>query len=191
MGIITKNDGKKNTNLMVRVPDGLALAIDSMVGNTHSSRPDCIIDGIRRFIHFICSTEAEIMLYLQEKSDANRDVRIEFYKESIKSVTETYRESVANAISKSKRDVDVLVRLPKGLAAQIDYTVERTRCFRNHQEFVKCSIVYLLTEIGADNTNAMLTENYLLNNQSTSELREQIEKMKKEMNESKRADGTP
>ena len=191
MGIITKNDGKKNTNLMVRVPDGLALAIDSMVGSTHSSRPDCIIDGIRRFIHFICSTEAEIMTYLQEKSDANRDVRIEFYKESIRSLTETYRESVANAISKSKRDVDVLVRLPKGLATQIDSTVERTGCFRNHQEFVKCSIVFLLVEIGADNTNAMLTENYLLNNQSTSELREQIEKMKKEMNGSKHADGTP
>lgn len=183
MGIITKDDGKKNTSLMVRVPDGLALTIDNMVGNTHSSRPDCVIDGIRRFIHFICSTEAEIMIYLQEKSDADRGIRLEFYKESIKSVTETYRKTVANAISNSKRDVDVLLSLPKGLAAQIDRTVERTGCFKNHQEFVKCSIVYLIIEVGAENTNAMLTENYLQSNQSTSELKEQIEKMKKEMSE--------
>ncbi|MDY0224668.1 MAG: hypothetical protein RBR05_04655 [Candidatus Methanomethylophilaceae archaeon] len=181
MGIITKNDGKKNASLMVRVPDGLALAIDNMVGNTHSSRPDCVIDGVRRFIHFICCTEAEIMIYLQEKSDADRDVRLEFYRESIKSSTESYRKAVANAISKSEKDIDVLLSLPKGLAAQIDRTVERTECFKNHQEFVKCSIVYLLTEICTENTNAMLADNYLKSNQSTSELRKQIEKMREEM----------
>ncbi len=183
MGIITKDDGKKKTGLMVRVPDGLAAAIDNLVGNTHSSRPDCVIDGVRRFIHFICNTEAGIMLYLQEKNDADRGIRLEFYKESIKSLTETYRKSIANAISNSKRDVDVLLSLPKGLAAQIDRTVERTGCFKNHQEFVKCSIVYLLMEVGADNTNAMLTESYLQSNQSTTELREQIEKMRREMDE--------
>lgn len=183
MGIITKNDGKKNVSLMVRVPDSLALTIDNMVGNTHSSRPDCVIDGIRRFIHFICNAEAEIMTYLQEKSDADRDIRLEFYRESIKSLTETYRKMAVSAISSSKKDVDVLLSLPKGLAAQIDRTVERTGCFKNHQEFVKCSIVYLLMEIGAENTNAMLTESYLQSNQSTSELKKQIEKMKKEMNE--------
>jgi len=183
MGIITKDNGKKNASLMVRVPDGLAFAIDNMVGNTHSSRPDCVIDGIRRFIHFICNTESEIMIYLQEKSDADRDVRLEFYKESIKSSTEPYRKAVTSAISKSKKDVDVLLSLPRGLAAEIDRTVERTGCFKNHQEFVKCSVVFLLREIGAENTNATLTENYLQSNQSTSELKQQIEKMKKEMNE--------
>ena len=183
MGILSKTgDDKKNASIMVRMPSNLALVIDTTVGISYTSRPDFVIDGIRRFVHYINNEEAAIMTYLQEKEDAARDVKLEFYYASIKERTDTYRKAVASAAEKSKKkDVDILLSLPKGLASQIDRAVERTKCFRNHQEFIKSGTVYLTTLIGMDNTNDMLTASFLESNQSTKDLREQIDKMKKEM----------
>ena len=181
MGIITKDDGKKNTSLMIRMPSNLAEMIDICVGQTHSSRPDYVIDGIRSFIHFICSNEAEIMKYIDEKKDAARDVKIEFYYESIKSLTQIYRNGAASASEKSRSDVSILLSIPKGLAAQIDRTVERTRCFRNHQEFIRSATVYLTMSQGIDNTNSMLIEGFLESNQSTKDLRAELERLKNSM----------
>jgi len=181
MGIITKDDGKNRVSLMVRMPHGMAEVIDMSVGILYTSRPDFVIEAIRRFIHYVCNEEAGIMLYLQDKKDADRDVRLEFYRESIREKTELFRNTAAEAAAKSKRDVDILLSLPKGLASEIDRTVERTGCFRNHHEFVKSATVYLMIEMAADNTNAMLTDNFLVSNQTTSELRAQIDRMKEEM----------
>lgn len=188
MGILSKDKGeKRNASIMVRMPSNLAMVIDMSVGLSYTSRPDFVIDGIRRFVHYINNEEASIMLYLQEKEDAARDVKLEFYYESMKERTEMYRKAVVSAAEKSKKkDVDVLLSLPKGLAAQIDGIVERTRCFRNHQEFIKAGSIYLIMIMGMDNTNEMLTTNFLESNQSTKDLREQIEKMRKEMEEGRR-----
>ena len=179
MGIITKDDGKKNASLMVRMPSTLAEMIDVCVGQTHSSRPDYVIDGIREFIHFICTNEAEIMRYIDEKKDAARDVKIEFYYESIKSLTQVYRDAASSASEKSRSDVSILLSIPKGLAAQIDRIVERTRCFKNHQEFIRSSTVYMSMSMGMDNTNSMLTESFLESNQSTKELQIELERLKR------------
>lgn len=183
MGILSKTDiNKKNASIMVRMPSNLAMIIDMSVGISYTSRPDFVIDGIRRFIHYINNEEAAIMLYLQEKEDAARDVKLEFYYAAMKEKTEMYRKAVSSASEKSKKkDVDILLSLPKGVASQIDRIVERTKCFRNHQEFIKAGTVYLTTIMGMDNTNDMLTTNFLESNQSTKDLREQIEKMRKEM----------
>ena len=185
MGILSKTDNnKKNASIMVRMPSSLSMMIDMSVGISYTSRPDFVIDGIRRFIHYINNEEAAIMLYLQEKEDAARDVKLEFYHETIEEKTEMYRNMVGSASAKSKRkDVDILLSLPKGLASQIDRMVERTGCFRNHQEFIKTGSAYLIVLLGMDNTNDMLTTDFLESNQSTKDLREQIEKMRKEMEE--------
>ena len=188
MGILSKSDeNKKNASIMVRMPSNLAMIIDMSVGISYTSRPDYVIDGIRRFVHYINNEEAAIMLYLQEKEDAARDVKLEFYYASMKERTEIYRKAVVSAAEKSKKkDVDILLSLPKGLASQIDRIVERTKCFRNHQEFIKASSIYLIMILGMDNTNDMLTTNFLESNQSTKDLREQIEKMRKEMEDWKK-----
>jgi len=188
MGILSKTgDDKKNASIMVRMPSNLAMIIDMSVGTAYTSRPDFVIDGIRRFVHYINNEEAGIMLYLQEKEDAARDVKLEFYYETIKEKTEMYRNMIVSAAEKSqKKDVDILLSLPKGLASQIDRLVERTKCFRNHQEFIKAGSCYLIILLGADNTNDMLTASFLESNQSTKDLREQIDKMKKEMEKGRR-----
>lgn len=186
LGILSKDNGeKRNASIMVRMPSNLALIIDQCVGITHSSRPDFVTDGIRSFIHYIITEEDSVMRYLKEKEDASREVKLQFYYETMKNKTEMYRKAVVSAAEKStKKDVDILLSLPRGLASQIERVVERTKCFRNHQEFVKAATVYLTTQMGTDNTNENIVLNYLESNQATKDLQEQIEKMRKEMEES-------
>ncbi len=185
MGILSKkNDDKKNASIMVRMPSGLTEVMDmTAVGNTHSSRPDFVIDGIRTFIRFIISDEYSILRYLEKKEDVDKAVKVKFYYESLKKDTLIYRNTVVNRIKESKKDVDILLSLPKGLAAEIDRVVERTQCFRNHQEFIKCATLYLITMIASDNTNAVVVNEFLQSNKSTQELEEEIEQMSRELDE--------
>ena len=182
LGIITKDDGKRNVSLMVRMPSNIAFVIDHCVGVSHSSRPDFVIDGIRQFMVAISYEEARVFEFIETKKDASREVKLQFYYESMKSFTLTFRNTIASAAEKSeKKDVDILLSLPKGLAAQIDEFVNRTKAFKNHQEFIKCATIFLSTTMGAVNTNSMLAGTYLINNEATKELQEQVEKMRKEM----------
>lgn len=182
MGILTKTDGKKGVSVMVRMPSSITMILDMAVGSTHSSRPDFVIDGIRSFLHYIINEEAGLMLYLQEKDTIDYDVKLQFYYEAIKNRTEAYRNSVHSAQERDgKKVVDILLSVPKGLLAEVERTVERTKCFRNHQEFIKCATFYRIALMGADNTNTMLTENFLISNNTTKDLRDQISIMKKEM----------
>lgn len=185
MGILSKkNDDKKNASIMVRMPSGLTEVMDmTAVGNTHSSRPDFVIDGIRSFIRFIVSDEYAILHYLEKKEDVDKAVKVKFYYESLKKDTLVYRNTVVNRIKESRKDVDILLSLPKGLAAEIDRVVERTKCFRNHQEFIKCATLYLITIIASNNTNAIIVNEFLQSNKSTQELEEEIEQMSKELDE--------
>lgn len=186
LGILSKDNGeKRNASIMVRMPSNLTLIIDQCVGISHSSRPDFVTDGVRSFIHYIITEEDAVMKYLKEKEDASREVKLQFYYESMKNKTEMFRKAVVSAAEKStKKDVDILLSLPRGLASQIDGVVNRTKCFRNHQEFVKAATVYLTTQMGTDNTNELDVLNFLESNQATKDLQEQIEKMRKEMDES-------
>ena len=154
MGILSKDGGeKRNASMMVRLPSNLARIVDGCVGITHSSRPDFVIDGIRSFIHYINEEENTVMKYLNEKKDASREVKLQFYYETMRNRTEPFRKAITSAVQKSKKkDVDVLLSLPRGLAVKIENTTNRTKCFRNHQEFVKAATVYLTYQMGFDNT---------------------------------------
>ena len=178
MGIITKNDDKKkNVSVMVRIPKNIANIIDTCVGNTHSSRPDFVIDGIRAFSRYISDCEKEILDYIEEKKDASQDVKIAFYRESIKSQTQSFRDEI-NAADRSEKDVDVLLSLPSKLALEIDLIVDRTGCFRNRQEYIKASTVYLSVRLGSVSKITMASNDLLNGNKSTRELREKLERMK-------------
>ena len=180
MGIITKKDEKKkNVSVMVRIPKNIANIIDTCVGNTHSSRPDFVIDGIRAFSRYISDCEKDILDYIEEKKDASQDVKVAFYRESIKSQTQSLRDEI-NAADRSEKDVDVLLSLPSKLSLEIDLIVDRTGCFRNHQEFIKASTVYLSTRMGSVTDGTVKVNEFLRANQSTEDLREQIRKMKEE-----------
>ena len=179
METITKK-GTKNVSLMVRMPKNITNIIDTCVGNTHGSRPDFVIDGIRAFSRYICDCEYEILEYLKDREDADRNVQIEFYRETIRSRTQAYRDEIKIA-DKTERDVDILLSLPSKLAMEIDMTVGRTGCFRNRQEFIKSAAVFLSTRIKTM-TDAIVKVNlFLKSNQSTEELQEQIERMKKQI----------
>ena len=173
---ITKDD-KKNESVMIRVPRNIANIIDTCVGNTHSSRPDYVIDGIRAFLRYIADCEKDTLDYISEKEDAERSVKIEFYRESMRSMTQIYKDEF-NAAKSSDRDVDILLSLPSKLSLEINLTVERTGCFRNRQELIKSAIVYLSVRIKSTTDNVVKTLEFLRSNQSTEDLREQIRKMK-------------
>ena len=179
METITKK-GTKNVSLMVRMPKNITNIIDSCVGNTHGSRPDFVIDGIRAFNRYICDCEYEILEYLKDREDADRNVQIEFYRETIRSRTQAYRDEIRLA-DKTERDVDILLSLPNKLAIEIDLTVDRTGCFRNRQEFIKSAVVYLSVRMKNTGSNIVQVIDFLKESRSTENLQEQVEKMRKEM----------
>ncbi len=181
METITKK-GTKNVSLMVRMPKNITNIIDTCVGNTHGSRPDFVIDGIRAFSRYICDCEYEILEYLKDREDADRNVQIEFYRETIRSRTQAYRDEIKLA-DKTERDVDILLSLPSKLAIEIDLTVDRTGCFRNRQEFIKSAAAYLAARLGSTTRNTNRVLDFLKGNQSTMDLQEQIQKMRKGMND--------
>lgn len=181
MGTITKDDGKKNVSVMVRMPKNICNIIDTCVGNTHSSRPDFVIDGIRAFGRYICDCENDILKFLEERGDADRNVKIEFYRESIRDMTQTYRDEVKNAADRSEKDVDILLSLPRQIAAEIDLTIVRTGCFRSRHEYIKSAAVFLSMRMKATTDGSLRVNEFLKGNQSTEDLQEQIQRMKKEM----------
>ena len=181
MGTITKDDGKKNVSVMVRMPKNICNIIDTCVGNTHSSRPDFVIDGIRAFNRFICDCESDILKFIDEKKDADYSVKVEFYHESMKSMTQIYRDEVKNSAVRSDKDVDILLSLPRQLAAEIDMTVVRTGCFRSRQELIKSAAVYLSIRLGAVNESIKMMNVFLEGNQSTIEMKKELERIRESM----------
>ena len=182
MGILTKDSSKKNHNVMVRLPYVHASFIDGLVGDDYSSRPDFVLDSIRKFMHFVLDQEIEIINYLQKKEDAPYEVKSKFYYESIKFKTETYRAALVRIQeSGDKRVVDVLLSIPLGLLSEIGRLVERTKCFRNHQELIKCAVVFNLVQIGTDSANILFVDNFLASSMTSKELESLMAHMREEM----------
>ena len=183
MGILSnESEYRKSISMMIRLPSAITELLDGGIGLTHSSRPDFVTDGIRSFLHYICVEEKNILDFLEKKEDASREVKIQFYYETIKLKTELYRKTLMNAAEQSKKkDVDILLSLPIGLVGRIENTVNRTKCFRNRQEFVKAATVFVGIQYGLDNEVECNIENFLESNQSTKEIEEQIAKMREEM----------
>ena len=78
-GTITKNEGKRTKQVMVRIPKSTAEQIDDFAGNTHSSRPDFIIDSIRQFTDFIVKETATIAVQT-ETTDYPGEVKEAYFK---------------------------------------------------------------------------------------------------------------
>ena len=160
------------------MPSNLGIIVDIYVGKTHTSRPDYIVDAIHQYMFHISGFETEAMLKVQYK-DVSYGAKRTFYLEYMELQTKREREAFNSAQKKSKgKDIDVLLSMPPGLVEEVMGIVNRTQVFKNHQEFIKFAIIYLMVVLATYNTNTLLTTNFLQDPEDLKKLKEELEKLR-------------
>ncbi len=148
-GKVTDSDGKRTKQVMVRFPKYTVERIDDYAGDTHSSRPDFVIDSVRQYIPHILREAATVITEI-EGIDVSRQAKdmffIERMGERMFSETESYRKSKES--SPKGQDVSVLVSFPIGLNDKVRRTVEATGLFSSNQELIKIAVHWTLNHIG-------------------------------------------
>ena len=123
--------------------------------------------------------ETEAMLRVQEK-DVSHTAKKAFYLEYLEINLDRERKMYLGAQEKSKgKDIDVLLSMPPTMIETINETVDRTQFFKNHQEFIKLAIMYLVFSTGVYNTNTMLTMSFLSDPDDLKKLKEELENLRK------------
>ena len=142
--IITKNEGKRTKQVMVRIPRSTAEQIDEFAGDTHSSRPDFIIDSIRQFTDYIVRETASIAVQT-ETTEYSREVKEAYFKEeALKRFFWEYDTySTAKKNEPRSKEVSVLVSIPVGLLDIVNNVVEITDLFSGVQEYIKVAIYHM------------------------------------------------
>lgn len=144
-GKVTESDGKRTKQVMVRFPKYTVERIDDYAGDTHSSRPDFVIDSVRQYMAHIVGEAVTIITEI-EGVDVSRQAKdmffIERMGERMFSETESYQNSKES--SPKGQDISVLVSFPMGLNDMIIRTVESTSIFSSNQEFIKIAVHWML-----------------------------------------------
>ena len=147
-GKVTDSDGKRTKQVMVRFPKYTVERIDDYAGDTHSSRPDFVIDSVRQYIPHIVREAATVITEI-EGVDVSRQAKDMFFIERMGErmfpETESYRKSKES--SPKGQDVSVLVSFPVGLNDMILKTVESTRLFSSNQDFIKTAVHWMFGQM--------------------------------------------
>ena len=145
---VTDSDGKRTKQVMVRFPKYTVERIDDYAGDTHSSRPDFVIDSVRQYIPHIVREAATVITEI-EGVDVSRQAKDMFFIERMGErmfpETESYRKSKES--SPKGQDVSVLVSFPTGLNDMILKTVDFTTLFSSNQELIKTAVHWMLNHV--------------------------------------------
>jgi hypothetical protein len=142
-GTISEDD-KRTRPVMIRIPVPVASMIDDFAGNTHTFRPDFIVDAIRQYYPYFLRLSAQLvqeMEPLQASDEAKRKYFGQRMAELISNEFTLYRKAMES--TNRRDDVNVLVSMPVGLLEMLDPILE-LGVFRNNQEFYKVSLFYLM-----------------------------------------------
>ena len=181
-GKVTDSDGKRTKQVMVRFPRYTVERIDDYAGDTHSSRPDFVIDSVRQYIPHIVK-EATTVITEIEGVDVSRQAKdmffIERMGERMFSETESYRKSKES--SPKGQDVSVLVSFPVGLNEMILRTIECTGLFSSNQELIKTAVHWLFIQMDNIEKTMETISDYQMSENVGRVLEEELEKLRREI----------
>lgn len=181
-GKVTDSDGKKTKQVMVRFPKYTVERIDDYAGDTHSSRPDFVIDSVRQYIPHIVREAATVITEI-EGVDVSRQAKNMFFIERMGErmfpETESYRKSKES--SPKGQDVSVLVSFPVGLNEMILRTVEYTGLFSSNQEFIKTAVHWMFEQMSNIGSMADFLFDFQSSKVESQSLEEELKRLRKEV----------
>ena len=180
---ITDSEGKRTKQVMVRFPRYTIEMIDDYAGNTHSSRPDFVIDSVRQYIPHIIH-EAAIIITEIETVDVSKQAKDLFFFERMGEKmfpeTESYKKSKQS--SPKGQDISVLVSFPAGLNEKIHSTVQSTNLFSSNQELIKIAVHWMLNHVEDVEKGLEVVSEFMSMNDSGKALEKELEQIRREMN---------
>ncbi len=181
-GKVTDSDGKRTKQVMVRFPKYTVERIDDYAGDTHSSRPDFVIDSVRQYIPHIVREAATVITEI-EGVDVSRQAKDMFFIERMGErmfpETESYRKSKES--SPKGQDVSVLVSFPVGLNEMILRTVEYMGLFSSNQDLIKTAVHWLFVQMDIFEKTLETISDYHMSDNVGRALEEELEKLRREI----------
>ena len=168
---------------MVRFPKYTVERIDDYAGNTHSSRPDFVIDSVRQYIPHIVREAATVITEI-EAVDVSRQAKELFFFERMGErmfpETESYRNSKES--SPKGQDISVLVCFPTGLNDKILRTVEATSLFSSNQELIKIAVHWMLNHVDEVEKGLEVVFDFQSIRDNGKALKRELEQIRRELN---------
>ena len=184
-GKITNPEGKRTKQVMVRFPKYTVELIDDYAGNTHSSRPDFVIDSVRQYISHIIN-EVTVAITEIETVDVSKQAKDLFFIERMGErmflETESYRKSKKS--SPKGQDVSVLISFPTGLNDMILNTVKFTNLFSSNQELIKIAVHWMLNHMKDVDNGLELVSEFLSKGDDGKALKRELDLIRKELGNS-------
>lgn len=181
-GCITETKKKKNKQVMVRIPRTTAERIDRYAGNTHSSRPDFIIDSIRQYIAHVADMASSVIVQMNNldvSKQAKEVYFVQYMNEQLGTEFDSYRN--ARGLDQKTQEVSVLISVPVGLQNQITELVRSTGLFSGNQEFIKVSVHYMFRKMSETMDRMDIVDRFQTVQDDEKALEEELELIKKEL----------
>ena len=181
-GKVTDSDGKRTKQVMVRFPKYTVERIDDYAGDTHSSRPDFVIDSVRQYIPHIVHEAALVITEIEGVDVSSQAKGMFFYErmsERIFQEIESYRKSKES--SPKGQDVSVLISIPVGLNASIFRIVESTGFFSSNQELIKTAVHWMFTNLESVRDGMSLISGFNSSIDGKKSLEEELRKLRAEV----------
>lgn len=183
-GKVTDSDGKRTKQVMVRFPKYTVERIDDYAGDTHSSRPDFVIDSVRQYISHIVREAVTVITEIETVDVSRRAKDLFFFErmgERMFPETESYRKSKES--SPKGQDVSVLVSFPTGLNDKILRTVESTSLFSSNQELIKTAVHWMLSHIDDVEKGLEVVSEFQSTKDNGKVLERELERIRKELSD--------
>lgn len=191
-GKVTEPDGKRTKQVMVRFPKYTVERIDDYAGDTHSSRPDFVIDSVRQYITHIIWEAATVITEI-ETIDVSRQAKDLFFFERMGErmfpETESYRKSKES--SPKGQDISVLVSFPTGLNDKVHKTVESTSLFSSNQDLIKTAVHWMLNHMDDMEKGLEVVSEFQSTKDNGKALEKELERIRNELNNINRGSSVP
>lgn len=179
---ITDSGGKRTKAVMVRLPRYTAEAIDEFAGDTHSSRPDFIIDATRQYISHLLSEAFSVTIRIEPVDVSDQAKDAVFYEEMGRRMfPEVNAYKNAKEGSARGQDVSVLVSMPNGLRKSIAEIIDIGLFFSN-QELIKTAVHWLLSRMDAMKEELETVSELCLKEEGNRTLDKEIKRLMLELN---------
>lgn len=179
---ITEPGKKRTKQVMVRIPRSTVERIDDFAGNTHSSRPDFIIDSVRQYITHVMDEASFVVVSIEGLEVSKQAKEVYFAQqmgERLYHEFDSYRKSREG--NQKIKDVSVLISMPIGLLRMISEVVGCTGLFSNNQEFIKVSVHYMFRQMSEIRDRMEIVESFQAMSDGRKALEEELEQIRMEL----------
>ena len=181
---ITGSEGKRTKQVMVRFPKFTVECIDDFAGDTHSSRPDFVIDAVRQYIPHLISDATTVITEI-EGVDVSRQAKDVFFYERMSECMFTEAESYRKSKDSSPKgqDISVLVSIPVGLNGMIADMVEFTGLFSSNQELIKIAVHWMINHMNDVKQGLELVSGFQSTKDNGRALEKELEQIRRELSD--------